>query len=196
MRQHIRVPVHARVTEGGTFTLQAFVYRPAGGGPHPLAVLSHGSSGGDPKLEVPQSELAWFFTDRGFVVVVPCGATAARPTARPWEARTRTAPRPPGSRESTLPTMIQRQQLMRLRNCRRWMRAGLCSSVSPGGLSVSGLCRAEWATGPRCSRRRHAHYLRAGARRGSLGDHELLALPLPLVGLDAAPVRAVVRLCS
>jgi dienelactone hydrolase len=70
-RHQIRVPIHARVSEGGTFTLQAFVYRPAGGGRHPLAVLSHGSSGGDPKLEVPQPELARFFTDRGFVVVVP-----------------------------------------------------------------------------------------------------------------------------
>ena len=34
-------------------------------------VLSHGSSGGDLKLEVPQAEQARFFTERGFVVVVP-----------------------------------------------------------------------------------------------------------------------------
>jgi dienelactone hydrolase len=65
------VPVDARNPKGGKFTLQAFVYRPSGGGRHPLAVLSHGSSGGDRKLEVPQPELAKFFTDRGFVVVVP-----------------------------------------------------------------------------------------------------------------------------
>jgi dienelactone hydrolase len=70
-RQQIRVPVRAHAPSGGTFTLQAFVYQPAGGGLHPLAVLSHGSSGGDPKLEVPEPELAQFFTDRGFVVVVP-----------------------------------------------------------------------------------------------------------------------------
>ncbi len=70
-RQQIRVPVRAHVPADGTFTLQAFVYRPAGDGRHPLVVLSHGSSGGDPKLEVPQPELARFFTDRGFIVVVP-----------------------------------------------------------------------------------------------------------------------------
>jgi dienelactone hydrolase len=34
-------------------------------------LLNHGSSGGDSKQEVPQTEQAKFFTDRGYVVLVP-----------------------------------------------------------------------------------------------------------------------------
>ncbi|HEX4738394.1 MAG TPA: CocE/NonD family hydrolase [Allosphingosinicella sp.] len=64
----VRVPVHSRVS-GADFSLEAFVYRPATKGKHPLVLLSHGSSGGNPKMELPQQELAGFFTNRGFVVI-------------------------------------------------------------------------------------------------------------------------------
>ena len=65
----VRVPVHSRVGGGADFSLEAFVYRPATKGKHPLVLLSHGSSGDNPKMELPQQELAQFFTNRGFVVV-------------------------------------------------------------------------------------------------------------------------------
>lgn len=64
--QVVRVPVRS-----GGFSLQAFLYRPAGGGGGPLVLLSHGSSGGDPGQEVPQAEQAAFFTARGYVVLAP-----------------------------------------------------------------------------------------------------------------------------
>lgn len=68
--RHVRVPVRSKIANGPSFSLEAFVYRPVGRGRHPLVVLSHGSSGGDPKQEAPQAEQAKFFTDRGYIVAV------------------------------------------------------------------------------------------------------------------------------
>lgn len=67
----VRVPVRSTRAREAAFSLEAFLYRPATGGRHPLVLLSHGSSGGDPKGEAPQAEQARFFTDRGYVVLVP-----------------------------------------------------------------------------------------------------------------------------
>ena len=67
----VRIPVRSKVARGTTFSLEAFVYRPTVGGRHPLVLLSHGSSGGNPKQEAPQADQAKFFTDRGYVVLVP-----------------------------------------------------------------------------------------------------------------------------
>lgn len=69
--QAIRLPVHSKVAHGAAFSLEAFVYRPAGGGRHPLLLLSHGSPAGDPKQGEPQAAQAKFFTDRGYIVLVP-----------------------------------------------------------------------------------------------------------------------------
>jgi len=69
--QPVRLSVHSKVQKGASFSLEAFVYRPTGEGKHPLVLLSHGSSGGDLKQEVPQAEQAKFFTDRGYIVVAP-----------------------------------------------------------------------------------------------------------------------------
>lgn len=69
--EQLRILVHSRVANGAVFSLQAFVYRPMVGGKHPVLLLSHGSSGGDPKQETPQAEQAKFLTDRGYLVVVP-----------------------------------------------------------------------------------------------------------------------------
>lgn len=67
----VRIPVSSPHAASAAFSLQAFVYRPTGTQKHPLVLLSHGSSGGDPKQEVPQPDQAKFFTDRGYVVLVP-----------------------------------------------------------------------------------------------------------------------------
>lgn len=69
--QTVRVPINSKVANGATFSLEAFLYRPEGKEKHPLVLLSHGSSGGDLQYEDPQPSLARFFTDRGYVVLVP-----------------------------------------------------------------------------------------------------------------------------
>lgn len=69
-RENVRIPVPAHKGQAA-LSLQAFLYRPNDGGKHPLVLLSHGSSGGDLKREVPQADQAKFFTDRGYVVIVP-----------------------------------------------------------------------------------------------------------------------------
>lgn len=51
--------------------LEAFVYEPAGAGPHPVVVFNHGSSGGNPKASLRARRQAEYFTSRGFLVVVP-----------------------------------------------------------------------------------------------------------------------------
>jgi dienelactone hydrolase len=67
----VRVQVRSEVAKGAEFSLEAFIYEPTTSGKHPLVLLSHGSSGGDLRRELPQAELARFFTDRGYVVVAP-----------------------------------------------------------------------------------------------------------------------------
>ncbi len=69
--QTIRVPVHSKVARDASFSLEAFVYRPTVQGKHPLVLLNHGSPGGDPKQGEPQAAQAKFFTDRGYIVLVP-----------------------------------------------------------------------------------------------------------------------------
>jgi poly(3-hydroxybutyrate) depolymerase len=51
--------------------LETFIYRPAGTGPFPVMILSHGSSGGEPRASLPGRDLAMYFVRRGFAVVVP-----------------------------------------------------------------------------------------------------------------------------
>lgn len=51
--------------------LETFVYQPAGDGPHPVVVFSHGSSAGRPKASLRARSQAEYFASRGFIVVVP-----------------------------------------------------------------------------------------------------------------------------
>jgi dienelactone hydrolase len=69
--QIVRVPVSSKVANGQGFFLETFLYRPLSKGRHPLVLLSHGSPGGDPKQDEPQAAKAKFFTDRGYIVLVP-----------------------------------------------------------------------------------------------------------------------------
>lgn len=68
---HATIPVPAMTPNASPIRLEAFIYRPATAGPFPLVVLSHGSSGGNRKASLPASDLAAFFAERGFEVVVP-----------------------------------------------------------------------------------------------------------------------------
>ena len=70
--QEVYIPVHT-TAQGVTKELQleAFIYRPSGGGKFPAVIFNHGSAGGNPTQSVPSKEQARYFVDRGFVVIVP-----------------------------------------------------------------------------------------------------------------------------
>ena len=69
----VRIPVtqHAGSGQSATISLEAFVYEPAGPGKHPVAIFSHGSSGGSPKQSIPATIPARYLVSRGFTVIVP-----------------------------------------------------------------------------------------------------------------------------
>jgi dienelactone hydrolase len=70
--QVVSIPVAPAAGATGTeIRLEAFVYQPAGDGPHPVVIFSHGSSGGRPKASFRARRQADYFASRGFVVVVP-----------------------------------------------------------------------------------------------------------------------------
>ena len=51
--------------------LETFVYRPNGSGPFPVAILNHGSSGGDPKASMQWREEGEYLLKKGYVVLAP-----------------------------------------------------------------------------------------------------------------------------
>lgn len=51
--------------------LEAYVYRPEGPGPFPVAVLNHGSAGGDPKTTFKWEKEAAFLVGEGYLVITP-----------------------------------------------------------------------------------------------------------------------------
>lgn len=70
--QVVSIPVAPAGGAAGTLIrLEAFVYQPAGDGPHPVVVFSHGSSGGRPKVSLRAKRQAEYFASRGFIVIVP-----------------------------------------------------------------------------------------------------------------------------
>ena len=55
----------------GGLRLQAYLYKPAGGGPFPLLVYNHGSRAGQERAQWPAAFIARIFVPRGYGVLVP-----------------------------------------------------------------------------------------------------------------------------
>jgi dienelactone hydrolase len=51
--------------------LETRIYKPSGDGPFPLAILSHGSSGGKPEVSISWKKEAEYFNQMGYVVLAP-----------------------------------------------------------------------------------------------------------------------------
>jgi dienelactone hydrolase len=84
------VPVRAFIAKRDTILrLETFVYRPRGHGPFPIVVLSHGSAAGRPKESWPAPALAKYFSDRGYLVVVPMRRGRGRSEGLSREAEAR-----------------------------------------------------------------------------------------------------------
>ena len=54
----------------GPLRIQAYLYKPAGGGPFPLIVYNHGSRSGSERVPVPFTNIAAPFTAAGYAVLV------------------------------------------------------------------------------------------------------------------------------
>jgi dienelactone hydrolase len=55
----------------GTLRLEAYLYKPQGGGPFPLVVYNHGSRAGAERLERPMAFIAQVLVPAGYAVLVP-----------------------------------------------------------------------------------------------------------------------------
>jgi len=66
-------PVFIAVSDRGRVEarLETYVYAPADAGRRPVVILSHGSSGGSPKLTDDWASEAAYLTSKGFVVLAP-----------------------------------------------------------------------------------------------------------------------------
>src|SRR5580765_4818590 len=66
-------PVFIAVSDRGRVEarLETYVYAPADAGRRPVVILSHGSSGGSPKLSDDWASEAAYFTSKGYVVLAP-----------------------------------------------------------------------------------------------------------------------------
>jgi dienelactone hydrolase len=76
LEETVRIPLKEKRLLGGAreLTLEGTVFRPASGGGGPLLVFNHGSTGAgrsSPKTTVKYVEVARFFVERGFTVLVP-----------------------------------------------------------------------------------------------------------------------------
>jgi len=70
----VRIPVTEPGAGGKRLSLEATLYRPAGGGPHPVVLFNHGSTGGGTvaaSVTLRPTRQAPFFVERGFAVLAP-----------------------------------------------------------------------------------------------------------------------------
>jgi dienelactone hydrolase len=84
-QQRVMIPVPSEDGTAQHIRLETFVYRPAGAGPFPLVLLSHGSAAGTPQASLPARNLAAFFVARGYAVIVPMRRGRGESTGRSRE---------------------------------------------------------------------------------------------------------------
>lgn len=84
-QQRVMVPVSSDAPHGTAIRLETFIYRPAGTGPFPVVLLSHGSADGDARASTPAPELARYFVQHGFAVLVPMRRGRGMSTGRSRE---------------------------------------------------------------------------------------------------------------
>ena len=69
--ERVFVVVGRDAADGAEVRLETHLYKPAGDGPFPLLIISHGSAGPDPHVTLSWRREAEVFVKQGFVVVAP-----------------------------------------------------------------------------------------------------------------------------
>lgn len=69
--------------------LETHVYKPAGSGPFPVAVINHGSSAGQPKATQAWEREAAYLVDKGYAVLAPMRKGRGRSTGQSLESEDR-----------------------------------------------------------------------------------------------------------
>ena len=80
------IPVLGATTGKIQALLETHIYRPAGAGPFPIAILNHGSAGGDPKATSKWEKDGVFLASRGYVVLAPMRRGRGRSTGESPES--------------------------------------------------------------------------------------------------------------